>query len=534
MAGNGTYGFGSDDVQATNTSLYYPYSVAVLHTTGELVISDTDNHRIRKVDSSGFISTIVGNGRKTDDAGVGLGDSGPATRATLNRPKGIVVNSNGVLFIADSGNYRIRRIGTDGKITTIAGTGEKGTAEDSGAATSVNIGVITGLAINRVDDLFMVDQLNHCVRQLANDSQIITTFAGVCGLNNGGYSGENVLATTAELYSPSGVAFKINGEVVIADTENHRIRRVSTDGFIKTVAGNGIGGFSGESGVAIDAKLSNPTSIAVTNIGEIVVSDSEHQKIRKVDKHGIITAVAGNGMLGYGGDGGSAINSLINNAGGVAVTDTGDVLFADTGNNRIRKVDSNGTIVTIAGNGTADFTGDWVLATETALNQPQSVAYLNGEVYIADTNNNRVRKILANGTIITIAGNGIGDHCGDDDFAIEACVNHPVSVVVNRVGEVFISDESYSFVRKVDISGIISRIAGTPMWMGGYSGDGGLAVDAWLNSPRGLAFNNEGELLIADAGNNRIRKVNNSRIITTIVAELSNPVALGVGKMGFY
>ncbi len=205
-------------------------------------------------------------------------------------------------------------------------------------------------------------------------------------------------------------------------------------------------------------------------------------------------------------------------------------MFADTGNNRIRKVDSTGKIVTIAGNGAAGFTNDGVSAVSTSLNQPLSIAYVNGEIYIADTTNHRVRKIFANGPITNVAGNGTAGFC-DDDLAINACVNRPVSVVVNNDGEVFISDQDNHVVRKVDKDGIISMFAG--IFGSGYdSGDGGLATNAQLNRPQGLTINREGELLIADTNNNVIRKVDKNGIISTVANGVSSPVDVSVGQDG--
>ncbi len=306
VAGDGNQVFGGDGILATSTSLGQAFGVTVLPTTGELVISDTGNHRIRVVASNGIISTIAGTGTRTGDGGALLGDDGPATSATLYTPAGIVANSNGEILVADQDNYRVRKIGTNGLITTIAGTGIFGTSANNVSATSAQIGGIGGLALNSVGDLFMADSDNHCIRMVVNTTQIIKTVAGTCSPALKGYLGENVLATST-LNTPNGVAVKSNGEIVIADTFNHRIRRVTTNGKINTVVGNGVPGFSGESGIAIDAKLNTPTSVTVTSDGETIISDYGNRKIRKIDRNGIITAIAGNGVNGFGGDGDSAM-----------------------------------------------------------------------------------------------------------------------------------------------------------------------------------------------------------------------------------
>ncbi len=534
VAGTGVTGYGGDGVLATNAPLNYPSDIAILP-SGDLLISDTHNHRIRKVDhTSGFITTIAGTGTRTGDAGAPLGDNGPATSATLFNPSGIVVTSNGEIVVADRDNYRIRKIGADGKITTIAGTGTSGVNGNNGPALSAQIGYIGGLGLNSNGDLFLTENFYHCIRKVDITTQIITTVAGICGVPGGGYLGDNVLATTTQLNAPSSVAIKINGEIVIADTNNHRIRVVRTNGIINTIAGKGVPGFSGDSGIAIDSLLDTPTSVAMTNNGEVVISDYGNRKLRKVDRTGIITVLAGRGTGGYGGDGEDALDALLNNIGEVVVTDTGDVLFADTGNNCIRKVNSYGSygaVMTIAGSGTPGFIGDGGPATAAGLDQPRSVAYLNGEVYIADTNNHRIRKRFTNGIITTIAGDGTVGYCGDGGPAIDACLNGPVSVVVNNAGEVFISDEHNHVVRKIDSSGIISTFAGIP-GSNGFTGDGGLATNAKLNSPRGLAINNEGELFIADRNNYAIRRVDKFGTISTMVSGLSNPVDVSVGRDG--
>ncbi len=376
VAGNGASGFGSDGVLATNTSLYAPYGVTILPTTGELVIADTYNHRIRKVDSNGIISTVAGTGKQTGEAGAPLGDNGPATSATLNTPYSIIANSDGEIIIADLVNYRIRKIDTSGVITTIAGTGTVGATGDNGPATSAQVGEIRGLAINSVGDLYLADQTNHCIRKVFGYSQIIINVAGFCGTNSGGYWMDDVPATTTNLKTPTGVAVSSDGEIVIADRGNHRVRKVTIDAKMNTMMGNGVAGFSGESGIAIDAKLNFPTSVTVTNNGDIIINDFGNRKIRKVDRNGIVYAIAGEGVDGFGGDGGSALNALLRNAGNVVATDDGDLLFADTLNDRIRKVDSSGTIVTIAGNGNRGFSGDGVHATTTAFKQYKSTTAL--------------------------------------------------------------------------------------------------------------------------------------------------------------
>ncbi len=308
VAGNGTEGFDSDDVQATSASLKSPISVTVVPTTGELVIADKDDHRIRKVDN-GIITTIAGTGVKTDNLQSNLGDNGPAANATLSSPQCVIA-----ILLADTRNCRIRKIDTSGVITTIAGTGECGLPNNDVQATQSRIGTVSGLAINSAGDLFLADRDNSCITKVINSTQTITTVAGICrALSSRSLSmlGENGSATTSYLSSPSGVAVNSRGEMVISDISDHTIRKIDTNGIMNTIAGNGFEGFSGQSGIAMDAMLNYPTSVAVTNDGEIFIGDSDNFKIRKIDMNGIITATVGNGRWGYGGDGGSALNAML-------------------------------------------------------------------------------------------------------------------------------------------------------------------------------------------------------------------------------
>jgi sugar lactone lactonase YvrE len=222
-------------------------------------------------------------------------------------------------------------------------------------------------------------------------SGTITTFAG-----NGtqGFSGDGGPATSAGLSYPGGVAVDAAGNLYIADTSNHRVRKVSTSGTITTVAGNGTFGFSGDDGPATNATLSYPTEVAVDAVGNLYIADTGNLRVRKVSASGTITTVAGNGIYGFSGDGGPATNASLVIPRGVAVDAVGNLYIADYGNSRVRKVSSWGTITTVAGNGSPGFSGDGGPATSAALGYPRGVAVdAAGNLYIADTDNNRVRKV---------------------------------------------------------------------------------------------------------------------------------------------
>jgi uncharacterized protein (TIGR03437 family) len=334
------------------------------------------------------IRTIAGNGT----AGFS-GDNGPATSAQLSGPFGVAVDAAGNLYIADTGNYRVRKV-SNGVITTVVGNGTTGFSGDNGPATSARLGSVgpIGVTVDFAGNLYIADVGNQRIREVANG--VITTVAG-----NGttGFSGDNGLATSAQLWTPIGVAVDAAGDLYIADQQNERIRKV-TNGVITTVAGNGIYGFAGDGGLATFAKLFNPTGVAVKPMlpvgPELDTSfyfpDQGNQRIREV-ANGLIATVAGNGTRGFSGDNGPATSAELNSPGGVAVDAAGNLYIADQQNELIRKV-ANGMITTIAGNGTTGFGGDGGTATSAALNYPSSVAVDSvGNVYIADTHNNRIR-----------------------------------------------------------------------------------------------------------------------------------------------
>ena len=330
---------------------------------------------------------------------------------------------------------------------------------------------------------------------------IITTVAG-----NGtyGYSGDGGAATNAELNEPIGVAVDSTGNLFIADYANRRIREMKTSGLIITVAGNGTYGYSGDGGVATNAELFNPTDVAVDATGNLFIADFNNNRIREVGTNGIITTVAGNGTNGFSGDGSAATNAEFYYAASVAVDTTGNLFIADSQNNRIRKVGTNGIISTVAGNGGYGDFGDGGPATNAELSIPSSVAVdATGNLFIAD--NNYIRKVGTNGIIITVAGNGTNGFSGDSGSATNAELNDPQRVVVDANGNLFIADSYNNRIREVDTNGIIMTVAGNGT--NGFSGDGGSATSAKLYEPSGVAVDAAGHLFIADVFNDRIRKV---------------------------
>ena len=336
VAGNGQSGYSGDGGLATEAKLDFPFSIDV-DSAGNMYISDTNNSVIRKVDTSGIITTVAGNG----DGGSGsTGDGGPATEATIwGAAKGVAVDNIGNIYIAEIFSHRIRKVDTNGIITTVAGNGS-------------------------------------------------------LGLVQGRYSGDGGPAVNAELARPSGVAVDSIGNIYIADTNNDRIRKVDTNGIITTVAGNGQFGYSGDGGLAAEAELARPTSIAVDSTGNIYIIISGNHSIRKVDTSGIITTVAGIGQFGYSGDGGPATEAELRTPIDIAVDSIGNMYIADHENNRVRKVDTNGIITTVIGNGQWSYSGDGGPSTEAEISRAGGIAVDSiGDFYISDAYNHRIRKV---------------------------------------------------------------------------------------------------------------------------------------------
>lgn len=332
-------------------------------------------------------------------------------------------------------------------IKTYAGDGLGGFSGDGGPATVAKLTTPSGVALDKTGNLYIADQNGNRIRKVSTLG-IISTVAGNGGI--GGFTGDSVAATATSLFYPEGVAVDKYGNVYIADEFNDRVRKVDTNGYIFTIAGDGFVGFTGDGGPATNAQLWHPQDVAVDSMANIYIVDQDNSAIRKVSLTGIITTLAGNGTAGYLGDGGPSTNALLNFPAGIAVDPAGRVFIADLYNNRVRKIDLDGMITTIAGIGTAGFAGDGGAATAAELFYPSALAVdTAGNVFVSDATNNRIRKISATGIITTVVGNGTGGTAGDGGPATAAEISNPQGVAVNQAGNIFIADYSNSKVRKV-------------------------------------------------------------------------------------
>ncbi len=494
-----------DGGPATAARLEKTYGMAV-DAAGNLYVAESDLDRVRRIDPEGIITTFAGSG----EAGFS-GDGGPATAARLSYPTGMAADAAGNLYVADTFNHRVRRIDPAGMITTIAGTGEAGFSGDGGPATAARFAAPTGVAADAAGNLYVADFFNHRVRRIAPDGSIST----IAGTGQSGFAGDGGPATAARLNLPYALALDSTGNVYVADRDNHRVRRIGPNGIITTFAGSGEAGFSGDGGPAAAARLNAPQGVAVDAAGNLYVADFLNHRVRRIAPEGSISTIAGTGEAGDSGDGGPATAAQLNRPIGVAVGPAGEVYVADSTNRRVRRIDPAGGMATVAGGYHGGFSGDGGPATAARFNTPRAVAVdAAGNLYVADTFNNRVRRIDPAGVISTIAGTGEAGYSGDGGPAKAARLNVPRAVAVDAAGNLYVADTFNDRVRRIDPAGVISTIAGTGE--AGYSGDGGPAKAARLNSPRGIAVDAAGNLYVADTFNNRVRRIDPAGVISTI------------------
>ena len=561
VAGNGAQDEYGDGGSAPAAAVV-PNGVA-MDKAGNLYIAT--GAAIRQVTPGGIVTTFAGNGQEGYS-----GDNGPATQAQIYAAVGVAVDSTGNLYIADAYNYRIRRVdAATGTITTIAGDGNtcEGTCGDGGPAVSAEFWALRSVAVDSADNLYFTDGNNCRIRKIDHVTGIVNTVAGAPGGTIGCIegTGDGTPAVGAQLNLPMGIALDSAGNLFIADEFHQSIRRVDANtGIITTVAGNGTAGFSGDDGPATAAQLHNPTAVAVDKRGNIYIGDSLNNRIRKVTPGGTILTVLGDGNPFHKGEGGPATQAQLNDPLGVATDNAGNLYIADWDHNMVRNVSPTGVLTTVAGIGQsagAD-TGDGGPATAAEISFPTSIAVDTfGNVYFGENegvqgSGDCIRKVAANGAISTlplpvyggginttdaagnlytanwmgqriyktlagstisssIAGTGSPGYSGDGGPAIFAQLNSPSGVAVDSSGNLYISDGSNNVIRKVDAkTRYISTIAGNGQ--AGYTGDGGPASAATLNGPGSLTIDSNGNLFFLQAASGVIRKITPAGIISTV------------------
>lgn len=611
VAGTGARSFGGDGGPANSALLDLP-SAVVVDSSGNIIISDQANFRLRLVEPDGTIHTICGDG----EPGF-AGDGGPASAARLNALKGqaaapssrIDIDRRDQIYIADTANHRIRMIDAVGIIRTIAGTGEPGYSGDGGPALEAQLNTPSDVAIADNGTIYIADTMNHVVRVIRPNGTIGT----LAGTGQRGFSGDGSAANEAQLDRPYGIGLAPNGTLYIADTHNQRIRRVTgistgplppppppptpviipctgVTGSICTYAGTGFSAFDGdgrdrlyttlywpfdmeftpsgrrivldwnnhrvreilgddtfvtimgtdfvgdgppdlsdldpEGADPLTVDLNHPTDIQEMPNGDVTIVAWHNHKLREIDgQSGRVRVTMGAGA-GFAGDGGPAIDVRTNQPARASLDAHGNLFLVDQRNQRIRVfyeyAEKRGAalVATVAGSGVRGFNGDGE-ARQTQFNFPTGgnpeptggiAVTADGVIYFADTNNNRIRRVdftsedFLSGTVTTVAGTGEAGYSGDGGPADEATLSFPQDVEIGPDGNVYFADTNNDVVRMIDVAtGIITTVVGTGEK--GYGGDGGPAVEAKLNRPFGIAFDENGDLYVSDTFNGRVRKV---------------------------
>lgn len=536
LAGTGVAGLSGDDGPAAAAKLNLPYGVAV-DAAGIVYIADLGNNRIRKVAIDGTISSIA---------------------QTFQSPRNVLIDSSGNLFVSEFGAHRIRRISANGTVVTVAGTGAPGRTGDYGPAVAATLNSPAGMAFDSGGALYFADSGNSMVRKISGG--VITPVLGT------GTAGDSLVS---QLNYPTGVSFDAFGNLYVADFANARVRKLTPAGNVLTifypardvaidsagnlliasgehvtkvlvsgavavVAGDGSYFVRGDGGPAVEARLNAPSAVAVDSAGILTIADTANGRIRAVSTSGIISTVtssallttpaalafdssrnlliadpakaavwnlspptfsmaAGNGSPGFNGDGAPAVIASLARPSGLAVIPSGGFYLADTGNSRVRRVNAGGTISTVAGISSSGWNGDGI-ALGASLSEPTALALdAKGNLFVADTYNNAIRKLSLDGQLITVLG---GQKTG-------LTLRHPRGLTLDPAGTLWIADTDNHRILTLSPDGVVTIVAGNGS--PGFGGDGGATLDASFSSPSGLASDSNGNIYIADTGNNRIR-----------------------------
>ena len=568
VAGNGSPGILGDNGPATQAQIN-PLAIAI-DAQGNLYISTLD-YRIRKVDTNETITAFAGTGSPTY-----AGDNGPAINASIGQSPALICDAKGDLYVADPENGYVRMIDTAGIIHPVAGSGQYGYISDFVPASEAVLSA-QGLALDSSGSNLYISELTlNAVRVVDLTSMLIHT---VAGNGNSGFLGDGGPPLLAEFDSPAGLTLDGSNAIYVADFLNQRVRKVAGN-TISTIAGtsNGDGGpatsafLNFPQGLAVDGSnnlvvadtgnavarrfslgsgistfgmlLGAPMAVAVDGSGNFYVTDDE-PLVLEITKTGSTSIIAGDSESGYSGDNGPATGAMIDNPTGVAVDAAGNVYFTDETNYKIRKVtSSSGVVTTIAGNGNPAYSGDNGPALNAGFD-PQDIAVdIPGNLYIADSLNNRVRKIALDGTITTVAGTGVAGYAGDGGPAVGAQLALPSGVALDSAGNLYVADLGNAVLRRVTSNGLITTIAGSPGVFFPSTGDGGPAVGAQLNAFR-VAVDSHGNVYVTDSVNDRVRMltplmvapadlsiVSGNQQSATVGTALGDPLVMKVAAAG--
>lgn len=518
VAGNGHPGFKGDGGPAPGAQLNSPYGLAV-DPAGNLYIADLGNGRVRKVSTDGIISTIAGGG--VSRAGATGGDP----LASKISPRNLAVAADGTLYISDFSGHRIYQIGRDGRISVLVGTGVAGSANAEDALASATLNGPAGLALDGNGILYFADSGNDLVRKVEGGRVVAVLGAA---------------AAAGALSAPTGLAFDLTGALYVVDSGNQRIWKRTAAGAASVLVST-----SEAAPAAGGVPLEAPRDVAVDASGTLYTA--ARKRAQKISPAGVAAMLAGTGTFGYLGDGGAAAEAHLFFPFAVALDAAGDLYIADQRNHRVRKVGPDGSITTVAGVGVQGSAGDGSMAAGAQLHTPAAVAVdATGRVWIGDEGAHRVRLAVPGGVIETVAGTGVRGYSGDGGPASKAQLFAPAGVALDGAGNAYIADASNHRVRRVTPTGIIQTYAGRGVR--GYGGDGGPALEAQMDTPRALALDAQGNLYVAEYGNHAVRRITPEGKIETVAgtgvagyagdggkavnANLNGPLGIAVDAFG--
>ena len=559
LVGNGVGGFNGDGLPGRSTSLFLPQHGS-FGPDGNFYFSDWNSERIRRVvfGEQNIVEAVAGEGH--------LGEAADAHRfeIRLNHPTGVDFDKTGRLLLACWHNSKMKRLDfTTEMVLNIAGTGKRGFAGDGGPGNDAVLDLPSSAVEDSHGNIYIADQANFRIRRLAPDGTIST----FCGTGVAAYSGDDGPPLQATLRAPVGqsatpaarLAIDSQDRLYIADTANHVIRRIDSDGMIRTIAGTGVSGYSGDGGPATAAKLNLPSDVAVGADGSFYIADTMNSRVRRVTPDGIITTIAGTGVQGFSGDGGLAVDARLNRPFAVQVAPDGRVIISDTYNNRLRIITEEpiesgpewvepevtivpctnevGSICTYAGTGHSLFDREGKDRQRTHLYWPMDIEFTpSGRVYVVDWNNHRIRQILPDQTFRTVVGTDFpGD--GPPDFSdlgpigapgTTVDLNHPTDLQEFPTGELIMCNWHNFKIRQFDpVTTLVRVLLGREI---GFEGDGGPARDARVNQAAHAVLDAAGNFIFIDQRNERIRVAHN------FAAQRENAIVntiAGTGEKGY-
>ncbi len=522
LAGNA--GGGSQDGPGPAARFSSAYGLTV-DRKGNLYVADTNNHTIRKITPSGVVTTLAGL------ANVIGSTDGTGADARFKNPSGVAVDWKGNIYVADSGNGRIRKISPDGVVTTIAGA----------------VGYAPyGVAVDQSGNIFFADMPRHTIRRITPDGAV-TTIAGTADVSG------NVDGTGAAVrfYWPKGIALDLNGNIFVADNGNNCIRKITPDGVVTTLAGSRSSALGSADGTGTAALFRNPLGVAVDESGTVFVTDGDNSTIRKITPAGVVTTFAGTaghlGTVGYVGTAdGIGTAAEFSRPHGITVDASGNLFVTDANKGTVRKITTTAVVTTLAGLPAIGTYADGI-GTDAQFSHPTRPAIdNNGNVYVADMDNHIIRKITANGVVTTLAGTQ-GSTGFTDGTGTSARFTYPSGVAVDTNGNVFVADSNNHLIRKITASGVVTTLAGAT-GIGSSAGYAdGTGAAARFNYPSSVGVDANGNVYVADTRNQVVRKITADGMVTTVAgtagnsgnvdgvgaaARFADPVDIAVDKSG--